>query len=50
MGVPRSLGGLDWGRGTVALALTAVIVVFVAYLTVARPDVPAPIRHTSDVG
>jgi uncharacterized membrane-anchored protein len=40
MGVPHRLGGLNWGRGNVSLALTAVIVVFVAYLTVSRIDVP----------
>jgi uncharacterized membrane-anchored protein len=40
-GTPHSLGGLDWGRGTVSVGLTLLIVVFVAYLAVARPDVPA---------
>jgi uncharacterized membrane-anchored protein len=38
-GVPAALGGLDWGRGTVAIILTIPIVVLVAYLAVARPDV-----------
>jgi hypothetical protein len=37
--VPQSLGGLDLGRGTVAIALTVAIVVFVAYLAVTRVDV-----------
>lgn len=39
MGVPRSLGGLDLGRGTVSLALTALIVLFVAYLARTKVDV-----------
>jgi uncharacterized membrane-anchored protein len=39
IGVPRSLGGLDYGRGTVAIALTILIVVFVAYLSITRSDV-----------
>ena len=39
LGVPRALGGLDYGRGTVALALTLAIAVVVAYLTVTRVDV-----------
>jgi uncharacterized membrane-anchored protein len=40
-GTPHSLGGLDWGRRTVSIGLTVLIVVFVAYLSVALPDVPA---------
>lgn len=39
MGVPRSLGGLDMGRGFVAIMLTIPIVVLVAYLSVSRLDV-----------
>ena len=39
MGVPHALGGLNWGRGTVSVSLTIVIVGFVAYLTVSRVDV-----------
>ncbi len=39
MGVPRALGGLNWGRGTVSLTLTIVIAGFVAYLTMTRIDV-----------
>lgn len=38
-GVPRSMGGLDLGRGTVSLALTILIVAFVAYLTITRKDI-----------
>jgi uncharacterized membrane-anchored protein len=41
MGVPRGLGGLDLGRGTVSLALTALIAAFVAFLSLAKPDVSA---------
>ena len=39
MGVPHALSGLNWGRGTVSVSLTIVIVGFVAYLTVSRVDV-----------
>jgi uncharacterized membrane-anchored protein len=39
VGVPHALGGLNWGRGTVSVSLTIVIVGFVAYLTVSRVDV-----------
>lgn len=39
LGVPQSLGGLNFGRGTVAISLTVVIIAWVAYLTVAKPDV-----------
>ena len=38
MGVPRSLGGLNLGRGTVGIGLTIVIIGFVGYLTVTRVD------------
>ncbi len=38
LGVPPDLGGLGLGRGTVSLALTAVIVCYVAYLTWSRAD------------
>jgi uncharacterized membrane-anchored protein len=39
VGVPRSLGGLDAGRGSVSLVLTALIVVYVAYLSLTKVDV-----------
>ena len=39
MGKPHRLSGLGWGDGTVALALSAVILVLVAYLAVTRRDV-----------
>lgn len=39
LGVPKALGGLNFGRGTVAIALTVVIVAWVAYLTITRVDV-----------
>jgi uncharacterized membrane-anchored protein len=41
MGVPRTLGGLDWGRGNVSLGLTIPIVMLVAYLVRSRLDVQA---------
>jgi uncharacterized membrane-anchored protein len=39
---PHSVGGLGVGHGTVALALTVVIVMLVAYLAVTRKDVEDP--------
>jgi uncharacterized membrane-anchored protein len=39
LGKPASAGGLGWGDGTVALALTLAIAGLVAYLTVTRRDV-----------
>jgi uncharacterized membrane-anchored protein len=39
MGKPKSAGGLGWGAGPVAAAFAALIVVFVAYLTISRRDV-----------
>ena len=39
LGVPKSLGGLNFGRGTVAIALTLMIVVWVTYLAVSKVDV-----------
>jgi uncharacterized membrane-anchored protein len=39
LGVPQSLGGLNLGRGTVAVSLTLVIIAWVAYLAVSKVDV-----------
>ncbi len=39
MGKPQSVGGLGWGDGPVALALTIVIFCLVAYLAITRRDV-----------
>jgi uncharacterized membrane-anchored protein len=39
IGVPQSLGGLNYGRGTVAIGLTIAIVIWVGYLTVTKVDV-----------
>ena len=39
LGVPPTLGGLNFGRGKVAISLTIVIIVWVAYLTVTKIDV-----------
>ncbi len=44
MGKPQSVGGLGWGDGTVALALTFVILCLVAYLGITRRDVQQPRR------
>jgi len=55
---PHAVGGLGVGHGPVALFLTFLIVIFVAYLTVTRKDVeeladvptpPARSRHRRDV-
>jgi uncharacterized membrane-anchored protein len=51
MSKPKSVGGLDWGDGPVALALTLLIFCFVAYLAVTRRDVQSADRrapHASD--
>jgi uncharacterized membrane-anchored protein len=39
MGVPHSVGGLDFGRGPVAIGLTVPIIALVAYLAISRRDV-----------
>jgi len=39
MGTPRSLGGLNLGRGTVSASLTVLLLLFVGYLTLTRVDV-----------
>ena len=39
LGVPKSLGGLNFGRGTVAIGLTIVIIIWVGYLSVSKVDV-----------
>jgi uncharacterized membrane-anchored protein len=41
MGVPHALGGLAWGRGTVSVSLTVLIVCIVGYLSATRVDVEA---------
>jgi uncharacterized membrane-anchored protein len=46
MGKPQSVGGLGWGDGTVAVALTAAIVCMVAYLAITRRDVQGA-RHAA---
>jgi len=38
LGVPRSLGGLNWGRGPVALVLTVPILIAVGYMAISRVD------------
>lgn len=39
LGKPKSVGGLGWGDGRVALALTFAIIALVAYLAATRKDV-----------
>ncbi len=41
MGKPSSVGGLGWGDGKVALALTVIIIVMVTFLALTRLDVQA---------
>jgi uncharacterized membrane-anchored protein len=45
LGVPKSLGGLNYGRGTVSIALTIVIIVWVAYLWITKIDVERGEAH-----
>jgi uncharacterized membrane-anchored protein len=39
MGAPHVLGGLNWGPGTVSVALTVLIAILVGYISVTRVDV-----------
>jgi uncharacterized membrane-anchored protein len=48
MGKPTPAGGLGWGSGPVALALSLVIAVLVAYLAVTRRDVEPRIERCAD--
>jgi uncharacterized membrane-anchored protein len=50
LGVPQSLGGLGWGRGTVAVIFTIPIVALVGYLTVSRVDLPEDQRELGGAG
>jgi uncharacterized membrane-anchored protein len=45
LGVPQSLGGLNYGRGTVAVGLTIAIVVWVGYLWMSKVDVERAEAH-----
>jgi uncharacterized membrane-anchored protein len=45
MGKPQSAGGLGWGDGTVALALTVLIFCWVAFLAITRRDVQSARRE-----
>jgi uncharacterized membrane-anchored protein len=46
LGVPHSLGGLDWGRGPTALVLTVPILIAVGYMAITGIDVaPAEPRR-----
>jgi uncharacterized membrane-anchored protein len=38
-GKPKSVGGLAWGNGRVAMILTLIIVCFVVYLTISKVDI-----------
>ena len=50
MSKPQSVGGLGWGDGRVALALTILIFCLVAYLAITRRDVQSagPVRSVAD--
>ncbi|HEY2066074.1 MAG TPA: hypothetical protein VGG84_08965, partial [Gemmatimonadaceae bacterium] len=41
MAEPRARGGLEWGGGTVSIALWIVIAILVAWIAVSRVDVQA---------
>lgn len=47
LGVPKNLGGLNYGRGTVSIGLTIVIVLWVAYLWMSKVDVDRGEAHPS---
>jgi uncharacterized membrane-anchored protein len=49
LGVPKSLGGLNFGRGTVAITLTLVIIAWVAFLAVTKVDVQPRARGRSEL-
>jgi uncharacterized membrane-anchored protein len=38
LGAPRSLGGLDWGRGNVAMLLAVPVLIAVAYMAISHVD------------
>jgi uncharacterized membrane-anchored protein len=42
LGVPHSLGGLDWGRGVVAIVLLVPVLAAVAYMAITGVDRPGP--------
>lgn len=42
LAVPHRVGGLDWGRGNVAMLLTVPILIAVAYMALTRIDQPRP--------
>jgi uncharacterized membrane-anchored protein len=44
LGVPHSLGGLDWGRGVVAIVLLVPVVAAVAYMAITGVDRPGGAR------
>lgn len=48
MSKPKSVGGLGLGDGPVALVLTAVIFVLVAYLAITRVDLQNPEQASGD--
>jgi uncharacterized membrane-anchored protein len=50
IGKPPSIGGVGWGDGRVALVLSGVIVVLVAFLAVTKRDVPESQRRESPQG
>ncbi|HZL49191.1 MAG TPA: hypothetical protein VFC30_09290 [Solirubrobacteraceae bacterium] len=50
MSKPKSVGGLDWGDGTVALALTILIFFLVAFLAITRRDVQSAGQRVPRVG
>jgi uncharacterized membrane-anchored protein len=42
LAVPHRIGGLDWGRGSVAMLLTVPILIAVTYMAITRVDQPRP--------
>jgi uncharacterized membrane-anchored protein len=50
IGKPPSIGGVGWGDGRVALVLSGVIIVLVAFLAVTKRDVPESHRRVRPLG
>ena len=42
LGIQHRFGGLDWGRGTVAILLTVPILIAVAYMAITHVDMARP--------
>lgn len=50
LAVPASQGGLNFGKGTISIALWILIIAFVAYLAISRVDVAKPQAAAAEAG